>query len=137
MYLSDMLEVLDDSYDNYKNNLHPDWLTLDSIADGICTPYVMDAVRLCIKGIYYIFNNLFKLSGAPPAKTFWYEHTQDVGQGAPELNMAAILKAMENAEPHQPILFVGLLEAYYASVWNASFDEQFFAELVKKWSIWE
>ena len=55
----------------------------------------------------------------------------------PEVDMSAILKAMEEAEPHQPLLFVAYLEAYYASVWNASFDERFFADLVKKWSIWE
>jgi len=52
------------------------------------------------------------------------------------IDMSAILKAMDAAEPHQPLLFVAYLEAYYASVWNASFDEQFFAELVRKWSIW-
>lgn len=57
--------------------------------------------------------------------------------GGEEIDMSAILTAMENAEPHQPLLFVGLTEAYYASVWNASFDENFYAELVKKWSIWQ
>jgi hypothetical protein len=53
-----------------------------------------------------------------------------------ELTMTDMLKAMNDAESHQPLLFVGYLEAYYASVWNASFDTEFFAELVKKWSIW-
>jgi len=53
------------------------------------------------------------------------------------VDMSAILKAMSEAEPHQPLLFMGYFEAYQASVWNASFDEHFFADLVKKWSIWE
>jgi len=58
---------------------------------------------------------------------------------APEykLTMSAILEAMFNAKPHQPLLFIGYLEAYKASVWNATFDERFFGDLVKKWSIWE
>lgn len=54
----------------------------------------------------------------------------------PEITMSDILKAMSEAEPHQPLLFVGYLEAYKASVWNASFDETYFADLVKKWAIW-
>lgn len=55
---------------------------------------------------------------------------------APPLTMSAILDAMLNAEPHQPLLFIAYLEAYKASVWNATFDERFFADLVKKWLIW-
>ena len=58
------------------------------------------------------------------------------GAVAPEIDMSAILKAMAEAEPHQPLLFIAYLEAYQASVWNASFDERFFADLVKKWSVW-
>lgn len=54
-----------------------------------------------------------------------------------DITMSAMLKAMHEAEPHQPLLFMGYLEAYKASVWNASFDENFFANLVKKWSIWD
>lgn len=54
----------------------------------------------------------------------------------PAIDMTAILVAMKNAKPHQPLLFVGYLEAYKASVWNATFDETFFADLVRKWMIW-
>lgn len=54
----------------------------------------------------------------------------------PELTMSDILNAMENALPHQPLLFVAYLEAYKASCWNATFDEEFFANLVKKWLLW-
>jgi len=64
-----------------------------------------------------------------------YWANADAGAGA--VDMSAILDAMSKAEPHQPLLFVGYLEAYYASVWNASFDEGFYADLVKKWSIWD
>jgi len=56
--------------------------------------------------------------------------------GGEELTMTAILDAMQKAEPHQPLIFVALTEAYKSSVWNASFDENFFGDLVKKWSIW-
>jgi len=53
-----------------------------------------------------------------------------------ELTMSKILEAMLEAEPHQPLLFIAYVEAYRASVWNATFDERFFADLVKKWAIW-
>lgn len=53
-----------------------------------------------------------------------------------EIDMSDILNAMDGALPHQPILFVAYLEAYKASVWNATFDERYFAELVKRWAIW-
>ncbi|GAI92009.1 unnamed protein product, partial [marine sediment metagenome] len=53
-----------------------------------------------------------------------------------ELTMAAILDAMEKALPHEPLLFVAYLEAFKASAWDATFDERFFADLVKKWKIW-
>lgn len=53
-----------------------------------------------------------------------------------EVDMTAILDAMEKAEPHQPLLFIGYLEAYYAATWNATFDETAMAELVRKWAIW-
>lgn len=56
--------------------------------------------------------------------------------GGVDITMSDILTAMSEAEPHQPILFIAYLEAYRASVWNASFDELFFANLVKKWDIW-
>ncbi|MBA7670741.1 hypothetical protein ES703_78888 [subsurface metagenome] len=53
-----------------------------------------------------------------------------------KVDMSAILTAMGEAEPHQPLLFMAYVQAYEASVWNATFDERFFADLVKKWSIW-
>lgn len=141
MYLDEMLDVINDAGDYYYNTFHGHWYTLTQYAPNTCTGAVMDAVRTCIDDIYYVFNNLFQLSGAPPAATWWYLHTQNVGQGdnnAEEyvLTMSKILTAMLNAEPHQPLLFIAYLEAYKASVWNATFDERFFSELVKKWLIW-
>lgn len=53
-----------------------------------------------------------------------------------ELTMSKILQAMYLAEPHQPLIFIAYLEAYKASVWNATFDERYFADLVKRWAIW-
>lgn len=54
----------------------------------------------------------------------------------PEVTMSAILAAMDKALPHQPLLFVAYVEAYYASAWDATFDERYFADLVKRWKIW-
>ncbi|GAI68954.1 unnamed protein product [marine sediment metagenome] len=64
---------------------------------------------------------------------YWIDDNWPDGDG---VTMSAILEAMKNAEPHQPLLFMAYLEAYKASVWNATFDETFFANLVRKWLIW-
>jgi len=77
-------------------------------------------------------HQLFRVIGA----LNWIEANWPENGEPPTVDMSAILTAMYEAKPHQPILFVSYLEAYYASVWNATFNEQALAELVKRWAIW-
>lgn len=70
-------------------------------------------------------------------RAWLYECFYWMKQETGKITMSDILVAMSEAEPHQPLLFMAYVQAYEASVWNASFDERFFADLVKKWSIWE
>ncbi|GAH45451.1 unnamed protein product [marine sediment metagenome] len=60
----------------------------------------------------------------------------DMLEPAGAVTMDAIINAMKAAEPHEPLLFIAYLEAFKASAWDATFDERFFADLVKKWKIW-
>ncbi|GAI70891.1 unnamed protein product [marine sediment metagenome] len=92
--------------------------------------HLIEAVNYNLYATYYILvrNTAYTPNYAVPY--FFTNHTDGV------LTMSDILEAMKNAKPHQPLLFMGYLEAYKASVWNATFDETFFADLVRKWLIW-
>lgn len=112
------------------------WDGYDEWADATTKPQVYKIV--C--GINNALSAFHYLMGTPALSwedAWLYECFYWLQQETGAIDMAAILNAMENAKPHQPLLFMGYVEAYKASVWNATFDERFFADLVKKWSIWE
>lgn len=65
------------------------------------------------------------------------DRLDDLEDVAPaEIDMAAILVAMYDAEPSQVFLFCYYLEAYKAATWNATFFEEQLAELTKRWAVW-
>lgn len=53
------------------------------------------------------------------------------------VDMDSILVAMFDVSPHQIMLFEAYTQAYKASIWNAPFDEEYHAALVRKWRLWE
>jgi len=111
------------------------WAGYNDWADPVTKPQVYKIVS----GISNVISSLHYLMGTPASQwedAWLYECFYWLQQETGDLTMAAILDAMSKAEPHEPLLFVGYLEAFKASAWNATFDETFFADLVKKWAIW-
>lgn len=59
------------------------------------------------------------------------------GDGGVELEMEMIINAMLAATPYEVNYFVGLVDAYRQSLWNKSFNSEFFAALARGFEQWE
>jgi len=134
-YLTDIYTAYDESkFWLEAADSYIDWLKSNYTVSGFNYNW-REAVTFSIARIHSAVERLTygnDMLETPLRIPYYLEHCV----GAIPLDMSAILTAMGEAEPHQPLLFMAYVQAYEASVWNATFDERFFADLVKKWSIW-
>ena len=70
---------------------------------------------------------------ADPDNSYFYESlywaSREGGDG--DLTMSQILDAMWNAEPHQCLLFVPMIDAMRGSIWNKTVTEDWMSEALK------
>lgn len=60
----------------------------------------------------------------------------DAGIGGAEVTMDAILTAMMSASFEQLTEFMGITQAYKVAVWDAPFNEEFYAALARGFKTW-
>ncbi len=58
------------------------------------------------------------------------------GLGGGEVDMASILAAMMEATPEEIVQFMGITQAYKVAVWDAPFNEEFYAALARGFKVW-
>lgn len=137
MYLEQWLNSIDGAYNSY-NTYRFDWYDLRD--KSITDPTLLE-IRDNLRGIYYIFENLFGILPPPVLQSIWYKHVQNVGQGDNgdavefQLTMTAILEVMLTANPSQVEYFVALLDGYRQSIWNRPFNEFYYATIANMFKI--
>lgn len=54
-----------------------------------------------------------------------------------EILMGDIVLAMMQATQDELKMFVGIEDAYHVALWNAPFETEFYADLARKWAVWQ
>ncbi len=58
------------------------------------------------------------------------------GMGGGDVDMASILTAMMAATAEEIVEFMGITQAYKVAVWDAPFNEEFYAALAREFKTW-
>ena len=88
---------------------------------------IFNAIRYIIGSSFYIYQY---------ALLDWMEKAQDE-QFNGVMSMDDILNAMLSADNDQLTKFIGIVDAYRMSIWNQSFNVEFYAALARGFAIWE
>jgi len=64
-----------------------------------------------------------------------FDHLNDE-MGGGDVDMASILTAMLAATPEEITQFMGITEAYKVAVWDAPYNEEFYAALARGFKTW-
>jgi len=58
------------------------------------------------------------------------------GLGGGDVTMEGILAAMMAATPEEIVQFMGITQAYKVAVWDAPYNEEFYAALARGFKVW-
>jgi len=66
----------------------------------------------------------------------WYYLDNCVSGGEYELTMDKMINTMLMADPSEVTYFIGLVDAYRQSIWNAPFNKEFYSALARGFMQW-
>lgn len=116
---------IDDCYD--KCNEADDYANAGNFKWGI--RYTVYAIKALATAVDKVVDGQY----ADPDNSYFYESlywaSQEGGNGV--IDMSAILDAMWDAESHQCLLFVPMIDAMRGSIWNKTVTEEWMSNALK------